>query len=284
MEHTEKWEVDLSTMVITEKIGEGFFCKTYKGVLNGTTEVVVRTPILGQFTTTNFKEEAAVMRHLSGHPNIIKLYGTCLRKELLYLITELMPHETLYQFLHHEKNQSMWANNPKVIYDISTQIANGMAHMEHQRCIHRHLSSHTILVGKNYIVKITSFSCAKILEPGQDFYEASSYEIFKSPIRWAAPEVLIHRRFSNKSDVWSFGVLLYEVVTGGGVPYPEMTDSEIVHQIKRDPKGFQYCFHSVQPSDFSNTMHRCMEVDPAARPSFAVLSKEIEKLAASLKD
>ena len=92
----DKWEVDLSTLAITEMIGEGFFCKTYKGVLNGTTQVAVRTPVLGQVSATNLEEEAAVMKQLSGHPNVVKLCGTYLSKAPLYLIIEYMPLGTLY--------------------------------------------------------------------------------------------------------------------------------------------------------------------------------------------
>jgi hypothetical protein len=278
----DTWEVDLSTLAIAEMIGEGFFSKTYKGVLNGTTQVAVRTPVLGQVNATDFKEEAAVMKQLSGHPNVIKLYGTYLSKGPLYLIIEFMPHGTLYQFLH-QKKQPLWMNFPKAANDMSTQIVNGMAHMEHQRCIHRNLSSHTILVGENFVVKVANFSYAKKLKPDQDFHEAPSNEMFKPQIRWSAPEVVNHRRFSSKSDVWSFGVLLYEIVTGGGVPYSEKTNSEIAQQIQRDPEGFRYCFHSIQPSGINSIMRRCMEVDPAAHPSFAALNKETENPAASLK-
>ena len=274
----DTWEVDRSTLAITEKIGEGFFCKTYKGILNGTTQVAVRMPGLGQANATNFKEEAAVMKQLSGHPNVIELYGTCLNKEPLYVITEFMPHGTLCQFFHH-KEQSLWINFPKAISDLSTQIVNGMAYMEHRKCIHRNLSSYAILVGEKFVVKVANFSCAKKLAPDQDFYKAPSNEKFKPPIRWSAPEVIFHRRFSNKSDVWSFGVLLYEIVTGGRVPYSEMADNEIAREIQRDAKSFQYCYNSVCPSGINSIMRRCMEVDPAARPSFAALSKEIENLA-----
>ena len=272
----DKWEVDLSTLAIAEMIGEGFFCKTYKGVLNGTTQVAVRTPVLGQVSATNLKEEAAVMKQLSGHPNVVKLCGTYLSKAPLYLIVEYMPLDTLYETLHCKK-QFLWSNFPKTANDMSTQIVNGMAHMERERCIHRNLSSHTILVGENLVMKVANFSCTKMLKSDQDFHEAPSNEIFKPPIRWSAPEVITHRRFSSKSDVWSFGVLLYEIVTGGGVPYSEKTTSEIAQQIQRDPKGFRYCCHSIQPSGINSIMRRCMEVDPAARASFAALNKETEK-------
>lgn len=271
------WEVDHSSVAITEKIGEGFFCKSYKGILNGTDLIVIRTPKLGEFTAIHFKEEVAIMKQLSGHPNIIKLYGTCLSKEPFYLIAEFMQHGTLYQFLHQEK-QSLWTNFPKATIDMSTQIANGMAHMERWRCIHRNLSSHTILVGENLVVKVANFSCAKKLESGQDTFDAPSNEAFKPPIRQSAPEVIIDQRFSNKSDVWSFGVLLYELVTGGGVPYPEMTDGEILQQIQRDARGLQSYFHSIHPSGTNDIMRRCMEVDSANRPSFTKLHREIKRL------
>ena len=210
------------------------------------------------------------------HPNIIQLYATCLSKEPLYLLTEFMQHGTLYQYFHCE-NQSLWTNFPKVIFDISTQVANGMAHMEHQRCVHRNLSSQTILVGDNLVCKVANFSCAKKLEPGCDIFEAPSTEAFQPPIRWSAPETLLHRRFSSKSDVWSFGILFYEIASGGRIPYHEMTDNEVLQQIQRDAKGLQCCFQSINPSDINDIMRKCIQVEPANRPSFARLTEKYIK-------
>ena len=269
------WEIDHAEVRIIEKIGEGFFSTTYKGILNNTTQVAIKKPNF--VTGADFMEEVAVMKLLQEHPNILHLYGTCLRKKPFYIITELMQHGTLYHCLH-SIDHSIWTNFSQAVCRMSAQIASGMEHMEQQRCIHRNLSSQSILVGENLIVKVGSFTVAKKLEPGQEVFVAPRSESFKPSFRWSSPETVLHNQFSHKSDVWSFAMLLYKIATRGRSPYSEIHDHELLEQIKKDPKTLQSYFYPVNPSVISDIIRRCMHVNPTDRPSFASLSKEMKKL------
>ena len=116
---------------------------------------------------------------------------------------------------------------PQLI-DMSAQIAAGMAYLESQNYIHRDLAARNVLVGDNNIVKIADFGLARLIK--EDEYEARVGARF--PIKWTAPEAANYSRFSIKSDVWSFGILLTELVTYGRLPYPGMTNAEVLSQVE----------------------------------------------------
>lgn len=263
-----KWEVKHSSVQIVQEIGMGFFCTTYEGIWNGIVKAAIRTPRLTERNSfdSDFIEEAAIMKQLR-HPNIIQLYATCLREKPLYILTEFMKHGSLYGYFHSEK-KALLTKFPKVIYDISIQVAMGMAHMEQQNCIHRNLSSQAILVGENLFCKVANFSCAKKLLSGRETFEASSSEAFKPPLRWMAPETFHHRKYSIKSDVWSFGILLYEIATCGQMPYAEMTDDEIIQQTKKRVAGLRIPCPQSCPNAIYHILLNCRRSDPSKRPTF----------------
>ncbi|XP_023999427.2 protein-tyrosine kinase 6-like [Salvelinus sp. IW2-2015] len=109
---------------------------------------------------------------------------------------------------------------------MAAQVADGMAYLEQQNSIHRDLAARNVLVGENYICKVADFGLARIIK--EPFYVSEDKKI---PFKWSSPEAISHGRFSNKSDVWSFGVLLYEMLTYGGIPYPGYNNNEVYRQI-----------------------------------------------------
>ena len=159
----------------------------------------------------DFLAEAQIMKKLR-HPKLIQLYAVCTHEEPIYIITELMKNGSLLQFLQ-DKGKTM--KLPQLI-DMAAQVASGMAFLEKQNYIHRDLAARNVLVGDNNIVKIADFGLARIIK--EDEYEARVGARF--PIKWTAPEAANYSKFSIKSDVWSFGILLTELVTYGRIPYP----------------------------------------------------------------
>ena len=146
------------------------------------------------------------------HPKLIQLYAVCTLEEPIYIITELMKNGSL---LEHLQGKGRTLKLPQLI-DMSAQIASGMAYLESQNYIHRDLAARNVLVGENNIVKIADFGLARLIK--EDEYEARVGARF--PIKWTAPEAANYSKFSIKSDVWSFGILLTELVTYGRIPYP----------------------------------------------------------------
>ena len=159
----------------------------------------------------DFLAEAQIMKKLR-HTKLIQLYAVCTAEEPIYIITELMKNGSLLEFLQGKgRNLKL----PQLI-DMSAQIASGMAYLESQNYIHRDLAARNVLVGENNIVKIADFGLARIIK--EDEYEARVGARF--PIKWTAPEAANYSKFSIKSDVWSFGILLTELITYGRIPYP----------------------------------------------------------------
>ena len=278
-ENNGRWEVEHSTIQIVEKIGEGLFCQTFKGIWNGTIKVAVRSPLGAEGNLekrSSFIEEASIMKQLR-HTNIVQLYATCLKEEPLFILTELMTYGSLCENLHDDKYTALAKKSRKVFYDVSVQVARAMAHMERRSCIHRNLSSLTVLVGDNLVCKVANFSCAKKLASSSETYEAPSSEVFHPSRRQkTAPEAVLYRKFSIKSDVWSFGVLLYEIVTCGGMPYADMPNEELLQLTQQNVQGLRMPCPPSCPVAIYRMMCNCSKTDPSDRPSFDMLVQQIE--------
>ncbi len=166
-----------------------------------------------------FLKEAEIMKKLI-HPKLVQLYAVCSRDEPIYIITELMTKGSLLEFLHGEGRNVL--DMAKMI-DVSAQVAEGMAFLESHGFVHRDLAARNVLVGDGLVVKIADFGLSRVLV--EDIYEA--HEGARFPIKWTAPEACLENKFSIKSDVWSFGILLTEITTYGRIPYPGMNNAEV---------------------------------------------------------
>lgn len=159
----------------------------------------------------DFLAEAQMMKKLK-HPKLIQLYAVCSTEEPIYIVTELMKHGSLLEYLQGVGKKS----TIRQLVDMGVQVAAGMAYLESQNYIHRDLAARNVLVGSNNIVKVADFGLARIIK--EEVYEARVGTRF--PIKWTAPEAINYNKFTIKSDVWSFGILLTEIVTYGRTPYP----------------------------------------------------------------
>ena len=149
------------------------------------------------------------------------------------------------------------------------QVAAGMAYLETQGYIHRDLAARNILVGDNYICKVADFGLARLIE--DDEYTAQ--EGTKFPIKWTAPEAALYNRFTIKSDVWSFGILMMEIITKGRIPYPGMTNAETLAQVER---GYRMPIPANCPEPLYQIMENCWHKDPDRRPTFEYLQGLLE--------
>ena len=253
----DRWEIEHVSIKLKDKLGDGKFSEVWEGTWNGKTSVVVKIPKAGPKIVSDFLAEAQIMKKLQ-HDKLIQLYAVCTLEPPFYIVTELMKHGSLIDYFANGKGK--YLKLPELI-NIGAQVANGMAYLESLHCIHRDLAARNVLVGEESIVKIGDFGLARFLIDGK--YLATEGEKF--PVRWAAPEAALNNQFSVKSDVWSFGVLLTELLTCGGFPYPEMTNQEVLEQVEQ---GYRMPPPPECPYHLYQIMLKCWKTNPEERPTF----------------
>ena len=264
--HSKKWEIDQRQIRLIRRLGAGQFSEVWEGLWNNTTPVAVKVLIKpGTMSPSEFLQEAAPMMRLR-HPNLILLHAVCTRKEPIYIVTRLMKHGSLLEYLRGEGRS---LKLPQLV-DMSAQVATGMAYLECQNYIHRDLTASNILVSEHLVCKVADFGLARLID--EDIYEAQPGEKF--PIKWTAPEALLYNRFSIKSDVWSFGVMLFEIITYGRSPYPGMSSKQALEAILQ---GYRMPRSMGCPDKLYDIMLDCWREEPANRPTFETLQWQLEE-------
>jgi fyn-related kinase len=261
----DQWEILKSSLRLIRMIGSGQFGEVYEGLWNNTTPVAIKTLKPGTMDPKDFLAEAQIMKKLR-HQKLIQLYAVCTQDEPIYIVTELMRHGSLLEYL---QGKGRMLKLPQLV-DIAAQIASGMAYLESQNYIHRDLAARNILVGDGNTVKIADFGLARVIK--DDEYEARVGARF--PIKWTAPEAANYNRFTIKSDVWSFGILITEIVTYGRVPYPGMTNAEVLHQVEH---GYRMPCPPGCPQALYEIMLECWRKEEMERPTFETLQWKLEE-------
>lgn len=265
----DQWEIDRSSLTLLDKLGSGQFGQVYEGRWNGNIPVAVKTLKEGSMDPNDFLAEAQVMKELR-HENLIKLYAVCTQQEPILIVTELMRNGCLLDYLKSKKGRELTI---VTLVNMGEQIARGMAYLEEMRYVHRDLAARNILVGERNLVKIADFGLARLIK--ENDYEARIGTRF--PIKWTAPEAAQYNKFTTKSDVWSFGILLTELVTYGRVPYPGLTNTEVLQQVE---KGMRMTYESLPgcPKALYDIMMECWHKDPQKRLTFEALRWKLELL------
>ncbi|XP_053549110.1 tyrosine-protein kinase Srms [Bombina bombina] len=259
----DSWERPRSEFTLIKKLGEGFFGEVWEGTWVGRERVAIKTFKQDDMNTNDFELEINALKNLH-HPNLIQLFAVCSIGEPIYIVTELMTNGNLQHYLIDEGNRLRSADFLHII----SQVANGMAYLETEHIVHRDLAARNVLVGDNLICKIADFGLARLLK--DDLYSPKSNR--NIPIKWTAPEALKFYKYSIKSDVWSYGILLYEVYTLGQQPYKGMTNREAVENIS---SGYRLPRPPICSKDVYNVMSSCWLDEPQHRPSFQELVKKI---------
>nr|XP_018672695.1 proto-oncogene tyrosine-protein kinase Src-like isoform X1 [Ciona intestinalis] len=264
------WEIPRESLKLEKKLGAGMFGEVWKGLWNGTTEVAIKTLKTGTMSPEAFLAEAKIMKMLR-HEKLVSLYAV-VSKEPIYIVTEFMCHGSLLDYL---KEGPGHKSNLVDQIDMAAQIAAGMAYIERMNYIHRDVRAANILVGKNQVCKIADFGLARLIVDN----EYSARQGAKFPIKWTAPEAAMYGKFTIKSDVWSFGILLTEIVTKGRIPYPGMMNREVLEQVER---GYRMPKPTLGPNDppcpdsLYDLMIQCWNKEVLYRPTFEYIQGFLE--------
>nr|prf genome Y73 [Avian sarcoma virus] len=260
----DAWEIPRESLRLEVKLGQGCFGEVWMGTWNGTTKVAIKTLKLGTMMPEAFLQEAQIMKKLR-HDKLVPLYAV-VSEEPIYIVTEFMTKGSLLDFL--KEGEGKFLKLPQLV-DMAAQIADGMAYIERMNYIHRDLRAANILVGDNLVCKIADFGLARLIEDN----EYTARQGAKFPIKWTAPEAALYGRFTIKSDVWSFGILLTELVTKGRVPYPGMVNREVLEQVER---GYRMPCPQGCPESLHELMKLCWKKDPDERPTFEYIQSFLE--------
>ena len=265
-EANETLEIDRNSIQLDKKLGEGKFGEVWQAAWNkSTTKAAVKKLNPGTISANEFFEEVSLTKQLK-HPKLVQLYGVCTKEEPIYIITELMKHGSLLIYLRGHGARLL--KLPQLL-NIGAQVASGMAYLEKKGYVHQELSARNVVVSENLNCKVKSISMARILS--EDVYEA--YTGNKFLVKWTAPEALLHHHFTIKSDVWSFGILLYELITYGCSPYPGMNNTQVVEALQT---GYRMPSPMGCPQQLYKIMSECWRDDEPSRPTFESLHWRME--------
>lgn len=292
--------IDKNRITYVSQLGQGNFGVVFKGkivdVVEGSGEVEVAVKTLKEEAAaemvSSFVEEAKLMFTFD-HPNILTIYGVCMSDFPYQMVFEYMEEGDLTQFLrsrasssqrrllfpfsYRSRTESSFSNDPpsltkSQLLHISEQIASGMAYLSAKNHVHRDLACRNCLIKKDLTIKIGDFGMSRNLY-SRDYYRINGQAIL--PVRWMSPEALIYGKFSVEGDVWSFGVVMWEVFSFALQPYYGISNEEVTEFIRRGRtlRRPDYC-----PMDVFKVMQECWNMEPNDRPTFDELHKMLNEL------
>uniref|UniRef100_A0A665V713 receptor protein-tyrosine kinase n=1 Tax=Echeneis naucrates TaxID=173247 RepID=A0A665V713_ECHNA len=269
-------EIDVSFVKIEEVIGAGEFGEVCRGRLRipGKKEnyVAIKT-LKGGYTEKqrrDFLSEASIMGQFQ-HPNIIHLEGIITASCPVMILTEFMENGALDSFL--QLNDSQFT--PIQLVGMLRGIASGMKYLAEMSYVHRDLAARNILINSNLVCKVSDFGLSRFLQENSSDPTYTSSLGGKIPIRWTAPEAIAFRKFTSASDVWSYGIVMWEVMSFGERPYWDMSNQDVINAIEQD-------YRLPPPPDCPTHLHQlmldCWQKDRSARPRFTELVSALDKL------
>uniref|UniRef100_A0A8C2GSX0 Fibroblast growth factor receptor n=1 Tax=Cyprinus carpio TaxID=7962 RepID=A0A8C2GSX0_CYPCA len=286
------WEVPRERLVLGKPLGEGCFGQVVMGEAigldkdkpNRITKVAVKM-LKSDATEKDLSDlisEMEMMKMIGKHKNIINLLGACTQDGPLYVIVEYASKGNLREYLRARRPHGMeYCYNPdqvpvesmsiKDLVSCAYQVARGMEYLASKKCIHRDLAARNVLVTEDSVMKIADFGLARDVHH-IDYYKKTTNG--RLPVKWMAPEALFDRIYTHQSDVWSFGVLLWEIFTLGGSPYPGVPVEELFKLLR---EGHRMDRPSACTQEIYLMMKDCWHAVPTQRPTFKQLVEDLDR-------
>ncbi|XP_059687480.1 fibroblast growth factor receptor 1 isoform X3 [Gavia stellata] len=290
-----RWELPRDRLILGKPLGEGCFGQVVlaeaigldKDKPNRVTKVAVKM-LKSDATEKDLSDlisEMEMMKMIGKHKNIINLLGACTQDGPLYVIVEYASKGNLREYLQARRPPGMeYCYNPtrvpeeqlsfKDLVSCAYQVARGMEYLASKKCIHRDLAARNVLVTEDNVMKIADFGLARDIHH-IDYYKKTTNG--RLPVKWMAPEALFDRVYTHQSDVWSFGVLLWEIFTLGGSPYPGVPVEELFKLLK---EGHRMDKPSNCTNELYMMMRDCWHAVPSQRPTFKQLVEDLDRIVA----
>ncbi|XP_061485800.1 fibroblast growth factor receptor 3 isoform X4 [Rhineura floridana] len=288
-----KWELPRSRLTLGKPLGEGCFGQVVMAEAMGIDKekpnkpITVAIKMLKDDATdkdlSDLVSEMEMMKMIGKHKNIINLLGACTQDGSLYVLVEYASKGNLREYLRARRPPGMdysfdTCKLPeeqltfKDLVSCAYQVARGMEYLASQKCIHRDLAARNVLVTEDSVMKIADFGLARDVH-NIDYYKKTTNG--RLPVKWMAPEALFDRVYTHQSDVWSFGVLLWEIFTLGGSPYPGIPVEELFKLLKEGHRMDKpaNCTH-----DLYVIMRECWHAVPSQRPTFKQLVEDLDRV------
>lgn len=262
-------------------LGQGAFGEVYKGLYRQRDGDAVEMPVaiktLPELSTgqneIEFLMEAAIMAKFN-HPNIVHLIGVCFDRHPRFIVLELLAGGDLKNFLKGERLKGLYGLKMKDLLLAVIDVAKGCQYMESKRFIHRDIAARNCLLSSTdyaRVVKIADFGMAKDIYRS-DYYRKGGKTML--PIKWMPPEAYMDGIFTSKTDVWAFGVLLWEVFSLGLQPYPGLLNHEVIRMV---PQGSRLEIPQDCPPTLYDLMQLCWKLEPEERPTFSYLLEKLQE-------
>ncbi|XP_048362501.1 fibroblast growth factor receptor 2 isoform X9 [Sphaerodactylus townsendi] len=288
-----KWEFPRDKLTLGKPLGEGCFGQVVMAEAVGIDKdkpkeaITVAVKMLKDDATekdlSDLVSEMEMMKMIGRHKNIINLLGACTQDGPLYVLVEYASKGNLREYLRARRPPGMEYSFDinrvpeeqmtfKDLVSCTYQLARGMEYLASQKCIHRDLAARNVLVTENNVMKIADFGLARDIN-NIDYYKKTTNG--RLPVKWMAPEALFDRVYTHQSDVWSFGVLMWEIFTLGGSPYPGIPVEELFKLLK---EGHRMDKPANCTNELYMMMRDCWHAVPSQRPTFKQLVEDLDRI------
>ncbi|XP_010555207.1 PREDICTED: serine/threonine-protein kinase STY46 [Tarenaya hassleriana] len=264
---TDVWEINLKHLKFENKIASGSYGDLYKGTYCSQEVAikVLKPERLDSELEKEFAQEVFIMRKVR-HKNVVQFIGACTKPPHLCIVTEFMPGGSVYDYLHKQKGIFKLPALLKVAIDVSK----GMNYLHQNNIIHRDLKAANLLMDENEMVKVADFGVARVkAQTGVMTAETGTY-------RWMAPEVIEHKPYDHKADVFSFGIVIWELLTSK-LPYEYLTPLQAAVGVVQ--KGLRPTIPKNTHPKIGELLERCWQQDPELRPDFSEILGILQHIA-----
>ncbi|KAK9690698.1 hypothetical protein RND81_09G148100 [Saponaria officinalis] len=264
---TDVWEIDPRLLNFENKVASGSYGDLYKGTYcsQDVAIKVLKAERINTDLQKEFAQEVFIMRKVR-HKNVVQFIGACTKPPSLCIVTEFMSGGSVYDFLHKRKGIFKLPTLIKAAIDVSK----GMNYLHQNNIIHRDLKAANLLMDENEVVKVADFGVARVkAQSGVMTAETGTY-------RWMAPEVIEHKPYDHKADVFSFAIVLWEMLSGK-LPYDYLTPLQAAVGVVQ--KGLRPTIPKNCHPKFAELLEKCWQQDPALRPNFSEIIPILQEIA-----